>query len=128
MNVTGSTSTRSLTTIRWAARIIAILFIAVFLVFFTADCVKKGTIAIESDRLVMTAFMFLAFIGLIIAWKREGIGAAWTLAGLIGVNIFAPTTLAEAGVLVITVMYGLPALLFLYCWWQTRRQIRPKTT
>ena len=126
MNESGSRSTRSLTTIRWVARIIAILSIAVFLAFFTADCVKKGTIAIGSDRLVMTVFMFLAFIGLISAWKWEGLGGAMALGGLIAFNILAPAS--EGGNFVVTGLCGLPALLFIFCWWQTRKQLKPKAT
>ena len=122
MNSLATVPTGSVTIIRWVARIVAILSMVVFLVFFVADCVEKGRIAIESDRILMTVFLLLAFIGLIIAWKWDGIGAAWTLASLIGVSIFAPATLTVAGVLAVTAMYGLPALLFLYCWWQTRRE------
>ena len=94
----------------------------VFLVFFVADCVKKGTIAVESDRIGMTVFLFVTIIGLIIAWKREGIGGTIALFGLIGFNISAPESLARPAVLVMTVMYGLPALLFLFCRWMSKRQ------
>lgn len=94
---------------------------AVFLIFFVADCVEKGRIVVESDRILMTVFMFVAFIGLIIAWKREGIGGLIALSGLVGFNIFAPASLARPAVFAMTGMYGLPALLFLFCWWQTRK-------
>ena len=124
MNNVGSVSTRSLIILRWLARIIGTIAIALFLLFFVADCVKKGRIAIESDRILMTAFMLLAFIGLGIAWKREGIGGATALGGLIGFTLFAPASLSEGAVLVIAGLYGLPALLFLYCWFRTRNPIR----
>ena len=128
MNEITSASTRWVKTFRWTARIIGILAIAVFLVFFIADCIKKGTIAIESDRILMTVFMFLAFIGLIISWKREGIGGVVALIGMIGFNIFAPPSLAEAAIFLMTGLYGLPALLFVFCWWQTKKQLNPKTS
>ena len=127
MNNVGSVSTRSVTTLRWLARIVGTLAIVVFLLFFVADSVKKGRIAVESDRILMTAFMLLAFIGLIIAWKREGIGGATALGGLIGFTLFAPASLSEGAVLVIAGLYGLPALLFLYCWWQTKKKPNPKS-
>jgi hypothetical protein len=128
MNNTASAPTRLVITIRWLARIIGTLAMVVFLLFLVADCVKKGKIAIESDRILMTVFMLLAFIGLIIAWKREGIGGATALGGLIGFNILAPATVTKGGIFVITGLYGLPALLFVFCWWQTRKQLNPKPT
>lgn len=128
MNNAASAPTRLVITIRWLARILGTLAVVVFLLFFVADCVKKGTVAIGSDRIVMTAFMFLAFIGLIIAWKREGIGGVTALVGLIGFNIFAPASETNGGIFVITGLYGLPALLFLFCWWQARKQLNPSAT
>jgi hypothetical protein len=128
MNLTASGSTRSVTIIRWVARIIGILLMALFLFFFVADCLQKGRIAIESERILMIVFLLLAFIGLSIAWKWEGIGAASAVAGLIGFNIFAPATVARAGIFAVTALYGLPALLFLFCWFRTRKPIHPKAT
>lgn len=128
MNLTASRSTRSVTIIRWVARIIGILLMALFLFFFVADCLQKGRIAIESERILMIVSLLLAFIGLSIAWKWEGIGAASALAGLIGFNIFAPATVARAGIFAVTALYGLPALLFLFCWFRTRKPIHPKAT
>ena len=74
----------------------------------------------------MIAFGFLAFIGLIMAWKWEGLGGAMALGGLIAFNIPAPAS--ERGNFVVTGLYGLPALLFIFCWWQTRKQLKPKAT
>jgi hypothetical protein len=123
MNKITPKSTRFVTTIRWLARIIGILSVTVFLIFFVADCVKKGTIAVGSDRIVMTVFMFLVFVGLLIAWKWEGIGGILALVCLIPFIMFAPPTVTQGAILVMTVLYGLPALLFVFCWWQTRKQI-----
>jgi hypothetical protein len=128
MNNVASASTRSVVIIRWLARIIGTLSIAVFLFFIVADSVEKGRIAIESDRIPMTAFLLLAFIGLIIAWRWEGLGGAIALAGLIAFNILAPASPAKGGIFVVTGLYGLPALLFVFCWWQTRKQLKPKAT
>jgi hypothetical protein len=128
MKHVASASTRSVTIIRWLARIIGTLSVAVVLFLFVAESVEKRRIDIESDRIPMTAFMFLAFIGLIMAWKWEGFGGAMALGGLIAFNILAPASPAKGGIFVITGLYGLPALLFVFCWWQTRKQIHPKAT
>jgi len=120
MNKTASAPSRLVATIRWMARIIGALFMAVFLIFFVADCVKKGKIAVEIEHIPMTVFLLVTFVGLSIGWKWEGIGGTLALVGLLGFNILAPALVREAGTLVVTVMYGLPALLFLLYWWQTR--------
>lgn len=128
MKHVASASTRSVIIIRWLARIIGTLSVAVFLFLFVAESVEKGRIAIESDRIPMTAFMLLVFIGLIIAWKWEGLGGAMALGGLIAFNILAPASVAKGGNFVVTGLYGLPALLYIFCWWQTRKQLNPKAT
>ena len=128
MNNNTSVSTRSTSIIRWVARIIGTLSVAVFLFFFVADCVEKGRILIESDRLLMIVFMFLTFVGLIVAWKWEGIGGTMALIGLIAFNILSPASVTRAALYFMTGLYGLPALLFVLCWWQTRKQHNPKAT
>jgi hypothetical protein len=128
MKHVASASTRSVIIIRWLARIIGTLSVAVVLFLMVAESVEKGRIAIDSDRIPMTAFMLLAFIGLIIAWKWEGLGGAMALGGLIAFNILAPASPTKGGIYVITGLYGLPALLFVFCWWQTRKQLKPKAT
>jgi hypothetical protein len=127
MKHAASASTRSVIIIRWLARIIGTLSVAVVLFLMVAESVEKGRIAIDSDRIPMTAFLFLAFIGLIIAWKWEGLGGAMALGGLIAFNILAPAG-PKGGLFVVTGLYGLPALLFIFCWWQTRKQLKPKAT
>jgi len=76
----------------------------------------------------MTVFMFIIFIGLIVAWKKEGIGGLTALIGLIGFDFLAPATVPGWQLRNATVLYGLPTLLFVFCWWQTRKQINPKGT
>jgi hypothetical protein len=77
-------------TLRWVARIMGILFIALFLFLFIADSIEKGTIPIENERVPMKVSLFLTFTGLIIAWKWEGMGGAIAIVGLLGFNILAP--------------------------------------
>ncbi len=119
-------STRSVIIIRWLARIIGTLSVAVFLFLIVAESVEKGRIDVESDRVPMTAFLLLAFIGLIIAWKREGFGGAMALGGLVAFNILAPSSPSKGGIWVVTGLYGLPALLFIFCWWQTRKKLKSR--
>lgn len=110
MNETAMASTRTVTTIRWIARVLAILLVTAFLFLFAAECIHKGKIAIENDRILMSVFLLLAFIGLIIAWKWELIGGASALVCLAAYTFLAPGSTPKAGVLFVTGMYGLPAL------------------
>lgn len=126
MNDTTSKSTRLVVTLRWLARVIGTLSLVVFLFFFVADCIGKGKIAVESDRILMTVSLFITFIGLVIAWKWEGIGGTTALVGLIGFNIFDPAI--DRGTFVVTGLYGLPTIIFLFCWWRTRKQVSTEAT
>jgi hypothetical protein len=121
MNDTASKQIILVPTIRWVARIMVILFIAFFLFLFISDSIEKGTISIENGRVPMTVFLFFTFSGLIIAWKWEGIGGAIAIVGLLGFNVLAPQSVPRTAILITTVLYVLPALLFLFCWWQTRK-------
>jgi hypothetical protein len=110
------------------ARIVGTLFIAIFLVFFVADGIRKGVIPVASDRVPMTIFLFLAFIGLAIAWRWEGTGGTLALCSIIVFCVLGLQTEGKpGGTILLTGMYALPALLFILYWWQTRRQERPKS-
>ncbi len=87
---------------------------------------EKGGIAVGSDRVLVTLFLFVTFIGLVIAWRWEGPGAAMGFAGLIGFNISAPVSLATAAVISATGSFVLPVAIFFSCWWRTKLQIRLK--
>jgi hypothetical protein len=115
-------STRPATAIRWTARISGTFFMVVFLAFFVLDCMQKGRIPVRSDRIPMMLFLFLTFIGLIIAWKLEGTGGIVALGSVIGFCILGLQTDLKAGAtILLTGMYALPAFLFLVYWWQARR-------
>ncbi len=76
----------------------------------------------------MTIFLFLAFIGLIIAWKREGAGGTLAFVSIIVYCILGlQTEVRPAATILVTGMYALPALLFLLYWWQTRSQHHRKS-
>jgi len=99
---------------------------AIFLAFFVADCVRKGTIPVPSARIPMMIFLLLAYIGLIIAWKWEGIGGTLALGSILVFSILGlQTDLKPGATILLTGMYALPALLFILYWWQTRRQDHP---
>lgn len=122
MNNAIPASSRTASTLRWVARILGLAVVLVFLVFFVADCVEKGTIAVESDRIVMTVMLLVTFSGLVLAWRWEGVGATLALAGLLGFVMSAPESLPRPAVVVMSALYGVPALLFLLSRSMDRRQ------
>lgn len=127
MSETVSESTGSVTTIRWVARILGALFIAVFLILVVGDFIEKGTMPVQSDRMPSMAFLLLAFIGLIIAWKWEGAGGSLALGSMIVYTILGlKTEVKPAAILLLTGIFSLPALLFLFCWWKTRKHDHSK--
>lgn len=69
MSETVTESAGSVATIHCVARILGALFIVVFLFLIVGDFFEKGTMPVQSDRISMTGFLLLTFIGLIIAWK-----------------------------------------------------------
>jgi hypothetical protein len=116
-------SKRPATALRWTARIIGTLFVVVFVAFFVTDAVQKETRAIESDVLPATFSLFLAFMGLIIAWKWEGVGGLVALGGLILYCILGlRTDVKPAATIFVAGIYALPAILFLVYWRQTKRE------
>jgi len=104
-------STRPANAIRWTARIIGTLFVGIFLALFISDCLQKGTFPVDSDRIPMTMFLFLTFIGLIIAWKWEGAGGILALGSIIVFSILGlQTDEKPGGTILVTGIYALPAL------------------
>jgi hypothetical protein len=120
--------TRPKNAIRWTARIIGTLFVIIYLAFFIPDAVQKGRNAVASDRIPMTIFLFLSFVGLIMAWKWEGTGGILALGSIIVFTILGfQSEIKPGATILICAMYALPAFLFLLYWWQTRRQNHPKS-
>ncbi len=117
-------STRTTTIIRWLARITGTLFVVGFLAFFVPDWIQKGAWPVPSDRLLMTLSLFLAFIGLTVAWKWEGTGGIVALCGVIGYCVLGlQTDVKPAATIFLTGAYALPATLFVIYWWRVRHAL-----
>jgi len=120
---TTSSLIRKVHYLRWVARILGTFLVVLFLFFFIPDIIEKGGLQIsDSGRWVMTIFFLLGQVGILIAWRWEGIGgflAASSIVLAILLNLFW----VHAGQSHIAfLIWLLPAFLFLYCWWRTRRQ------
>ncbi len=127
MNERISSSTRTITTLRWVARIFGTSFVALFLLFFLAENIGKRGISVpDIGHLVVTIFLLLGQLGILIAWRWEGIGGMLAAIGIILsflINVLWVHAGQNQGIFVL--IWLLPAFLFLYCWWQTRKYIQP---
>ena len=113
---------RLVTIIRWIARILGVLFIAFFLLMFIGEELSSNqeTNPIAARELIGLVFVFVYFVGLILAWKWEGLGGIIAAIGLIAFAILIPNALILAFVMAV------PAILFLICWFLSRSKPEPE--
>lgn len=73
---------------------------------------------LTAQELVLMLFFFTTWLGLLIAWRRELVGGAMTVGGMLSFYFFH---LIAAGHLPrgwAFCLLALPGLLFLLCWWR----------
>ena len=112
---------RTVTTIRWTARILSVLIILFWGFFIVAGFVgsirgehSSGPLSLH-DRIGLT-LMFAWLLGLALAWKWELAGAALTLTAILIQAFFINWRVLEG----LGILPPFTALLFLLCWWMGR--------
>ena len=98
---------------RWIARFIALSLVLITVIFVTGSGLDVGG-ADLSHKLQMGAFAVM-FLGLLLAWKWEGVGGALTLAGL---ALFLLLDYLLFGAFLkfwVFLVFAIPGVLFLYC-------------
>ena len=112
---------RSLLIIRWTARIIALFFILTMLLIFFASIFST-----EESKPTGVAWIGILFmpigvvVGLILAWKWEGLGGIIALISLVSFHLFL---LIQSGMFRSFPFADLtivPAILFLVYWYLTK--------
>jgi len=108
---------RTLTIIRWIARISGLVFAAFWLLMFIGEGLSSAheTNPIVLRNLIGLIAVFLYLLGLILAWKWEGFGG---IAAIICIAIFA-AAVPDAPIPMYAIM-ALPAILFIICWLMSR--------
>ena len=113
---------RTVTTIRWIARILSVLIIlfwGIFIVGSFLDSIRgghpSGPLSMH-DRMGLT-LMFAWLLGLAFAWRWELAGAALTLAAFL-IEAFFINWRVVAG---FGILPPITALLFLIVWWMGRQ-------
>lgn len=105
-------------TIKWIARIWSILSLAFLLLFFGASIFSSG----GADTFVFKdLFQFVFFpigltIGLIIAWKREGLGGIIAIGSIIGFHLQMLVTHGKPDFVLFIELLAAPGILFILYW------------
>lgn len=108
--------------IRWIARITGSLLLFLLLAFLIGEgCPPIFGLPLPESLMLFAGIVVL--LGILIAWKWEGVGGAMIVGGMLA--FYAINHLVSGrfpgGALP---LFYLPGILFLLCWWQTRRHPR----
>ena len=102
--------------LRWTARILGTLFVLLILVFAFGEGVPHPSMLTLRDRLMFLA-LGVMLTGLVLAWKRAGMGGLLALAGyLLFVAIGGPRTVVSP-----FMAAGAAGCLHLLAWWVSDR-------
>ncbi|MCJ7701897.1 MAG: hypothetical protein MUO62_09960 [Anaerolineales bacterium] len=112
--------------LRKTARIWSVVIIGLGVLVFIAEIFEASTAELDPypwfENLIPLT-LFLSVLGLALAWRYEGIGAAVTLgAALANLLLYIATGRTQVGVVALVLApIVLPGLLFLVCWWASGR-------
>jgi hypothetical protein len=104
---------------RWTGRIIGAASVAFFLYFFIGEGVGEGFgqyTRLRWDEALLFAFLFFAFCGIAVAWRREHLGA-WCIFS--GAALFAGLMLTRGqafGFVMMSPLFVSAALSYI-SWW-----------
>lgn len=109
--------------LRWTARIWSgLLAVLVVMISVTPD--PNAVKPIPLGEMVELGFYGLALLGLILAWRWEILGGVIVLIGVLGNNIAFGFFRGYwfHGLSIPSLLFGLPAILFLLCWASARQK------
>jgi hypothetical protein len=112
--------------VRWAARITSLVSLAFVLIFIFGNMFGEGLSLFDFQSTIgilsFICFPVAVIVGLLIAWKWEGIGGMITMGGTLGFFILDPNSTANLFLIGLTA----PGLLFLIYWFLTngREEVR----
>lgn len=108
------------TILRWVARIWSVASIALISFFIIAHVFgpEEGTFNSLSDVVQFLFFPSGIYLGMMIAWKWEGLGGSITTGSALALDVIRPDLILDAGIIALAA----PGLLFLVCWLLSRGQ------
>jgi len=101
--------------LRWTARILGTLLVLLVVVFLIGEGVPKPSMLTASEKLMCGSSVAM-LLGLIVAWRWEGIGGALALSGYLFLGVLMPPVMISpfmAG--------GVAGCLYLFAWWTSDR-------
>lgn len=129
------TKNRSSNTERWIARILGLLLTA-FTIFMAIGYLYEGwqkhpgaPFLSGVNPVVMVIFITwgIGLFGLILGWWKEKPGGFLSLSCFILVfilNLFNPESQGKMGALIPMVIFSIPSLLFISCWYSSKKVSR----
>ena len=107
--------------VRWAARILSILSIGVLLLFLIGGGDFSQPISLTTEEMVGLLFFPLGVvIGMVVAWRWEGVGAAISIGSLLAFYLFHFTMQQKFPGGPSFLIFALPAFLFGLSWLLSR--------
>ena len=113
---------RWIPSIRWAARILSLMLWGLIFTFIIGE--GSSLVGIFRAEPLLTTCLSITLVGLIVGWKREGLGGLMIMDGM---ALFYLANFLSSGRFpggwVFPIFY-LPGVLFLLCWWRTREELQ----
>jgi len=113
--------------VRWIARISSIVWIGVLLLFFIGEADLGQPIELSPQEWVLLLFFPLGIVaGMVVAWRREGLGAGVTLGSLLSfyiTHLLFSSDLPDGPFFVI---FASPGIVFFASWLLSHRTRRAK--
>jgi len=123
---TESSPTKTVKILRWTARIIGTLMALIMISLYVGETIEKGGLQVSgTDHWTMFIFFMLGQLGIFLAWKWEGFGGILTALAMfiaILIDIFWVQGEMVTNTVIAFSFWFIPAFLFIYCWWRTRKQ------
>jgi uncharacterized membrane protein len=116
---------------RWTARILGTLMVA-FVLLFAIGTIIEGSRKQGPGLDVYTIIVFIVWgtglAGLILAWWKEGLGGIISSVCFIVFNILAAVSpVPGSSYSFVLLLFMIPSILFLSCWWMERNNKIPST-
>lgn len=115
--------TKAIRIIRLLARIIGTFLVTICLLIFVGNLIA-GSVAgsgMETYNVILFAVLGVGLAALILAWWKEGLGGFISLLSFIVFNLLAAFSPVEGSrYLIILLIFLIPSILYLICWWQQR--------
>ena len=115
-------------TLRWIARIMGTTLVSFFLLFFVAELFRDGGVPNLHNPYQIIAFtsFFIAQIGILLAWRWEGMGGFLALTGMVLFVVFQYLWDKNPKIVFMFLIWIIPIIMFLYYWIRSKKldQIR----